>query len=84
MTLIKKGGGDHLVYELEGQGILVAIEKQQISSIKKYWRKYKGKSEQPDDTVPGFPFIHDEEQDSLKIDFSEEQFYCIKLLKKFE
>jgi hypothetical protein len=83
MALIKKSGGNQLIYELEDQGILVAIEKQRISSIKKYWEKYKGKSEQSDDTVLGFPFIHDEEQNSLKIDFSEEQFYCVKLLKKF-
>lgn len=84
MAILKKEGGEHLVYELEGQGILVAIEKSQANTIKKYWKKYKGKSEQPEDTISGFPFIHDEEQDSLKIDFSEVQSYQIKLLKKFD
>ena len=84
MGILKKEGGDHLVYEVEGQGILVAIEKAQSSAIKKYWKKYKGKSEQPDDTIQGFPFIHDEEQDSLKIDFTEEHSYTIRLLKKFD
>jgi hypothetical protein len=84
MGILKKEGGDHLVYTLENEGILVAIEKQQASSIKKYWKKYKGKPEQPDDTISGFPFVHDDAQNSLKIDFSEEKHYCIKLLKKFE
>ena len=84
MGVIKKEGGDHLVYTLEEEGILVAIEKQQTFSIKKYWKKYNGKSEQPNDTISGFPFVHDEEQNSLKIDFSEEKLYSIKLLKKFE
>ena len=84
MGVLKKEGGDHLVYTLEEEGILVAIEKQYASSIKKYWKKYKGKSEQPDDTISGFPYVHDEEQNSLKIDFSEQKLYHIKLLKKFE
>jgi hypothetical protein len=84
MGILKKEGGDHLIYELDGQGILVAIEKPQASAIKKYWKKYKGKSEQPDETIQGFPFVHDEEQDSLKIDFTQEQSYLIRLLKKFD
>lgn len=84
MGILKKEGGEHLVYEIEQEGILVAIEKQNASIIKKYWKKYKGKSEQPEDTIQGFPFIHDEEQDSLKIDFEQEQAYQIKLLKKFD
>lgn len=84
MGILKKEGGEHLVYEIEQEGILVAIEKQNASSIKKYWKKYKGKADQPEDTIQGFPFVHDEEQDSLKIDFSQEQAYQIKLLKKFD
>jgi hypothetical protein len=84
MGILKKEGGEHLVYELEEEGILVAIEKSQASTIKKYWKKYKGKSVQPEDMIAGFPFIHDEEQDSLKIDFTQEGMYPIKRLKKFD
>ncbi len=84
MGILKKEGGDHLVYELDEEGILVAVEKKEASAIKKYWKKYKGKSEQPEDTIAGFPFVHDEEQDSLKIDFSAERDFKIKLLKKFD
>ncbi|MCH2229098.1 MAG: hypothetical protein MK105_02045 [Crocinitomicaceae bacterium] len=84
MGIIKKEGGAHVVFEIEQEGILVAIEKQNTSAIKKYWKKYKGKSEQPEDTVQGFPFVHDEVQNSLKIDFTNECSYPIKSLKKFD
>ena len=52
--------------------------------MKAYWKLNKGKSELPADLIKGFPMIHDEEQDSLKIDFSEENTYEIRTLNKFD
>ncbi len=84
MAVIRKEGGDHLVYEHEQLGILIAIEKANQSIIKKFWKKYKGKREVGKDTVKGFPFRFDEEQESLKIDFSAEGEFEVRLLRKFE
>ena len=52
--------------------------------MKTYWKLNKGKSELPADLIKGFPMIHDEEQDSLKIDFTEEKSYEIRELNKFD
>ncbi len=84
MADIKKLGTQHFVYELDGKGVLVALEKADLSVIKKFWKKYKGKSDIPDDEVMGFPFVYDEEQESLRIDFTDKKAYPIKSLKKFD
>ena len=60
----------------------MAIRKTEQSKIKKYWKsKDKSKEEQ---MILGFPFIHSDEQDSLKIDFASEKEYEIANLKKFD
>jgi len=84
MAIIKKEGGEHLVYEHLELGQLVAIAKSDQSVIKKFWKKYKGKQDIPNNTVRGFPFMQDEEQESLKINFTSEETYEIKSLKKFD
>jgi hypothetical protein len=84
MTLLKKAGGEHIIYEHQELGVLVAIAKENTSVIKKYWKKYKGKKNIPSETVQGNPFVYNEEQESLVIDFTTEQAYVIDLLKKTE
>lgn len=84
MAILKKEGNEHLVYEYAQKGILVAITKEDQSIIKKFWKKYKGKSAIPNDTIDGFPFVLDEEHDSLKIDFSTKESFEISGLKKFD
>jgi hypothetical protein len=83
MGVIKKQQDEFLIYEELELGILVAIKKTDQSLIKRYW-KTKDKSSLEATTVPGFPFIQTEEQESLKIDFSEIGEYEISQLKKFD
>lgn len=84
MGTLKKQGGEHLIYEHIELGCLIAIEKINQNQLKKYWKKNKGKSSQPDDKINGYKLIHDDEQNSLKIDFSKEEFFEIRFLNKFE
>lgn len=84
MPIIKKSENEHLVYEHAELGILVAITKDEAKAIKKFWKQYKGKKDVPNDTVKGHPFVFDEEQESLKIDFASEGSYEIKFLQKFD
>ncbi len=72
-----------IMYEETELGILVAINVENQKSIKQFW-KAKDKSTVKPQTVKGHSFIHDEEQDSLKIDFSEEKEFEIKNLQKFK
>jgi len=51
--------------------------------IKKYW-KTKDKSKLDHTKISGFPFVQTEEQESLKIDFSNQLEYEIVNLKKFD
>lgn len=83
MQLIKNLGIEHLIYDNSAQGCLVAIDKSDQKIIKKFWKKYKGKSIIENDTIKGYPLVQDDEQDSLKIDFSEQKEYLIKDLAKF-
>jgi len=83
MGLLKKQGDDFLIYEESELSILVAIRKADQIKIKKYW-KTKDKSKITDTTISGFPFIQTEEQETLKIDFTEEKQYEIVNLKKFD
>ncbi len=71
-----------ITYEETELGVLVAINLDNQKLIKKYW-KTKDKSKLDYQSVKGFLFIHDEEQDSLKIDFSEEKEFALKNLEKF-
>jgi hypothetical protein len=77
-------GSDYFIYEHTKLGILVAVNVNDLKEMKAYWKLNKGKSELPADLIKGFPMIHDEEQDSLKIDFSEENTYEIRTLNKFD
>lgn len=63
-------------------GILVAINVEDQKKMKQFW-KAKDKSVLKIQTVKGYSFVHDEAQDSLKIDFSDEREFEIKNLKKF-
>lgn len=63
--------------------ILVAVERTESKAIGKAFKKYKKAELVPEDlVVKGFPFVLDEEYESLKIDFSQEQSYKIKNLEK--
>jgi hypothetical protein len=77
-------GSDHFIYEHTKLGILVAVNVNDLKTMKAYWKLNKGKTELPADLIKGYPMIHDEEQDSLKIDFSEEKSYEIRELNKFD
>ena len=72
-----------ITFEETELGTLVAINVENQKLIKKYW-KTKDKSKVASHVVKGYSFIHDEEQDSLKIDFSEEKEFEIKNLAKFK
>lgn len=67
-------------YEETELGILIALEKSELTKINQY-RKNKG--EKVPNTVTGYPFVHSDEQNSLKIDFEQKQEYLIDNLKKF-
>ncbi|MFT5779171.1 MAG: hypothetical protein ACI837_002128 [Crocinitomicaceae bacterium] len=82
MEVLRKEEDEFLVYEESELAILVAIRKVDQLQIKNYWKK-KEASTEPDKTISGFPFIHSDEQESLKIDFTQEGNYLIRNLKKF-
>ncbi len=84
MAVLRKIDNQHIIYEEKTLGVLVAIKKENTAQIKRYWKQNKGKSEQPDDTIQGFSFVHDEEQESLRIDFENEMEFKIKNLEKFK
>lgn len=69
-----------LIYEETELGILVAIETSELLKINEY-RKSKGKG--AINSVTGSPFVHCDEQGSLKIDFDQKNEYLIDNLKKF-
>lgn len=83
MAILRKVADQHFIYENEEQGILVAIEKDDTTLIKKYWKKNKGKKTLEEDLISGYNLVLDEEHQSLKIDFSEKVEHPIKFLKKF-
>lgn len=76
-------GTEHFIYENTALGLLVAIAKNDQKSIKQFWKKNKGKSAVENNVIKGYPLIQDDEQDSLKIDFTERKEYFIKDLVKF-
>ncbi len=83
MQEIKINTPKFITYEETELGILVAVNLENQKVIKQFW-KTKDKSQVKPKTVKGYAFIHDEEQDSLKIDFSEEKEFEIKNLQKFK
>ena len=70
---------DLLTYEETELGILIALEKSELLKINEFRKNSKG----PVKTVSGFPFVHCDEQESLKIDFEQKSEYLIANLKKF-
>ena len=68
MGILRVIKSDYEMYEHTKLECIVAIERENCKLIKSYFKKYKGKTEQPNDKVPGYKFINDEEFDSLKID----------------
>jgi len=83
MAVIKKQENEFLIYEETELAVLVAIRKADQKMIKKYW-KTKDKSKLDHTKISGFPFVQTEEQESLKIDFSNQLEYEIVNLKKFD
>ncbi|NOQ75726.1 MAG: hypothetical protein GQ574_27210 [Crocinitomix sp.] len=83
MELSKTLGTEHLIYDNTALGFLIAIDKADQKIIKKFWKKYKGKSIVEADVIEGYRLVQDDEQDSLKIDFSERKEYLIRDLVKF-
>jgi hypothetical protein len=83
MTILRKTESDFQIYENTDLGILVAIKTSDNSTIKAFWKANKGKSIPANDTISGHPFVFDEEQGSLKIDFSQVNTYEIKYLQKY-
>lgn len=62
---------------------LVAIERTASKEIGKAFKKYKKADKIPETLIiKGFPFVLDEEYQSLKIDFSKELDYKVKDLVK--
>ena len=69
-----------LTYEETEVGILIAMEATELAKINAY-RKSNGKDAV--NTVSAYPFVHCDEQESLKIDFDQKNEYLIDNLKKF-
>ncbi len=82
MGVIRLIKSDYEMYENQRLGCLVAIERDDCKLIKAYFKKYKGKQDQPDDKVPGYKFVMDEEFESLKIDFETKFEFEIRDLSK--
>ncbi len=82
MGVIRLVKSDYEMYEHIALQILVAIERDECKSMKAFYKKNKGKNPLPPDEIKGFPFINDEEFDSLKIDFDHPAKYKIRDLKK--
>lgn len=82
MGILRNIKSDFEVYENQALECLVAIERDNCKIIKAFRKKNKGAKVLPEDQVPGFKFIVDEEFDSLKIDFSTELLFKIKDLNK--
>lgn len=84
MGMIKKIGEEYLIYEHKERACLIAIKKEDQQFIKKFWKKNKGKSVIGNDLINAYPLVNDKEQNSLKIDFSEQITCEIQHLAKFE
>ena len=74
---------EHIIYEHQTEGKLVAVEKEESKKIGVFFKKYKGKKAKPSDKVKGHWFIMDEEYKTLKIDFETEIEVEIKELELY-
>ncbi|MDA8901512.1 hypothetical protein OAD98_01645 [Flavobacteriales bacterium] len=74
---------EHVVYEHQTEGRLVAIEKTESKRVGVFFKANKGKKSKPNEKIKGHWFIIDEEYNSLKIDFSQEVEVEIKELELF-
>ncbi len=83
MAILKSIKPQHLIYEHAELNILVAIPTKDTQKIKSFWKSNKGKSNIPTDTIQGYRFVHDDEQESLKIDFSTLEDFEIRSLQKY-
>jgi len=83
MTILRKTESDFQIYENTDLGILVAIKPEDQKIIKDFWKVNKGKTNASNKAISGHPFIFDEEQGSLKIDFNQINSYEIKYLQKY-
>ncbi|MDC3252823.1 hypothetical protein OAU25_01080 [Crocinitomicaceae bacterium] len=81
MGILRKESNAHVIYEHQTLGKLVAIHKDDQALVKKFW-KAKDKTKIYG-TVDGFPFVMTDEQETLKIDFSQTETYHISDLQKF-
>ena len=83
MSILPFKNVEHLIYEHQSKGKLLAIEKEESKKIGVFLKKYKGKRAKPSDKVKAHWFVMDEEYNSLKIDFSSEIEVEIKELEVF-
>jgi hypothetical protein len=83
MGIIRKSDEQHIIYEHSELEILIAINKEDVKTIKTFWKNNKGKSSQGTDKIEGHKFIFDEEQGSLKIDFENLDKFEIRFLSKY-
>jgi len=83
MAIIRKTEAQHIIYEHAELECLVAINKSDVTIIKKFWNTNKGKSKLQNDLIKGYRFVFDEEQDSLIIDFDNQEEFEIQYLKKY-
>ncbi|MEN8927275.1 MAG: hypothetical protein ABF242_05930 [Flavobacteriales bacterium] len=63
---------EHIIYEHQTKGKLVAVEKEESKKVGVFKKKFKGKKTKPSEKVTGHWMINDEEYNSLKIDFTKE------------
>ncbi len=82
MGILRTIKSEYEMYENTKLKCLVAIERDNCKTIKAYFKKNKGKKSLPNDTVPGFMFVNDDEFDSLKIDFEKPLKFEISSLVK--
>jgi hypothetical protein len=78
MPILRSIKSNYKIYENQKLECLVAIENDDCKTIKTYFKKHKGKKDQPNDTVSGYKFVNDPEFDSLKIDFEHKFEFIIK------
>ena len=82
MEILRTIKSDYEMYENVRLECFVAIERDDCKVVTSYFKKYKGKKEQPNDAISGFKFVMDDEFDSLKIDFENKCQFKIKDLVK--
>ena len=82
MGILRTVKSEYDIYENTKLNGLVAIQREDVKTIKTFFKKNKGKKPLPNDTVPGFKFITDQEFETLKIDFDHPTKFDIKDLVK--